>query len=99
MLSREYVKWPGNLSLHVLKRLAKHLLNQSGEKRKFAYPKVTFKLIFSVLESCYSSKEWVERRKWKHLVKRELHNIDPSLDLINAEGELIHKKWKAFKGA
>ena len=30
-------------------------------------------------------------------MKRELHNIDPTLGLINAEGELIYKNWKAFK--
>ena len=30
-------------------------------------------------------------------MKQELHNIDPILDLINVEGELIHKNWKAFK--
>ena len=97
MLSREYFKWLGNLSLQNLERLAKHLLNQSGEKRKFPYPKVTIKSISSVLESCYSTKDWVERRKRKQLVKRELNNIDPSLGLINADGELIHAKWKAFK--
>ena len=32
MLSREYFKWLSNLSLQDLERLAKHLLNQSGEK-------------------------------------------------------------------
>ena len=99
MLSSEYFKWLGNLSLKDLERLARHLLNQSGEKKKFPYPKVTIKSISSVLESCYNMKEWVERRKRKQLVKRELHNIDPSLGLINVEGELIQKKWKAFKGA
>ena len=57
------------------------------------------KSISFVLESCYSTKEWVERRNRKQLVKRELHNIDPSLGLINADGELIHEKWKAFKRA
>ena len=97
MLSREYFKWLGNLSLQDLERLAKHLLNQSGEKRKFPYPKVTIKAISSVLESCYNTKESVERRKRKQLVKWELNNIDPSLGLINADGELIHAKWKAFK--
>ena len=76
-----------------------HLLNQFGEKRKFLYPKVTIKAISSVLESCYSTKEWVERRKRKQLVKRELNNIDPTLGLINADEELIHAKWKAFKRA
>ena len=99
LLSCEYFKWLGNLSLQDLERLAMHLLNQSGEKRKFPYPKVTIKAISSVLESCYSTKEWVERRKRKQLVKRELNNVDPTLDLINADGELIHAKWKAFKRA
>nr|PNR52876.1 hypothetical protein PHYPA_009251 [Physcomitrium patens] len=99
MLSREYFKWLGNLSLNDLERLAKHLLNQSREKRKFPYPKVTIKSISSVLESCYSMKDWVERRKRKQLVKKELDNIDPSLGLINAEGDLIHENWKAFKTA
>ena len=32
-------------------------------------------------------------------MKRELSNIDPTLGLINADGELIHAKWKAFKCA
>ena len=70
MLSHEYFKWLGNLSLKDLERLARHLLNQSGEKRKFSYPKVTIKSISSVLESGYSTKEWVERRKRKQLVKQ-----------------------------
>ena len=99
MLSREYFKWLGNLSLQDLERLAKHLLNQFGEKRKFPYPKVTIKSISSVLESCYNTKDGVERRKRKQLVKWELNNIDPTLGLINANGELIHAKWKAFKHA
>nr|PNR49410.1 hypothetical protein PHYPA_011306 [Physcomitrium patens] len=99
MLSREYFKWLGNLSLNDLERLAKHLLNQSGEKRKFLYPKVTIKSISSVLESCYSTKDWVEKRKRKQLVKKELDNIDPSLGLINTKGDLIHENWKAFKTA
>ena len=99
MLSREYFEWLGNLSLQDLERLAMHVLNQSGEKRKFPYPKVTIKAISFVLESCYSTKEWIERRKRKQLVKREFNNIDPTLGLINADGELIHAKWKAFKHA
>ena len=98
-MSREYFKWLGNLTLHDLERLANHLLNQSGEKRKFPYPKVTIKAISSVLESCYSTKDWVEWRKRKQLIKKELNNIDPNLGLINAEGELIHNKWKEFKAS
>ena len=91
ILSREYFKWLGNLILKDLERLAKHLLNEPKENQKFSYPKVTIKAISSVLESCYNTKEWVERRKRKQLVERELHNIDSTLGLINAEDELIHK--------
>ena len=99
MLSCEYFKWLSNLSLQDQERPAMHLLNQSGEKRKFLYSKVTIKAISSVLKSCYNTKEWVERRKRKQLVKRDLNNVDPTLSLINADGELIHAKWKAFKRA
>ena len=44
-------------------------------------------------------KDWVEQRKRKQLIKKELNNIDPTLGLINAEGELIHEKWKEFKAS
>ena len=99
LLSRKYFKWLGNLTLHDLERLANHLLNQSGEKHKFPYPKFTIKAISSMLESCYSTKDWVERRKRKQLIKKELNNIDPTLGLINAEEELIHENWKEFKAS
>ena len=58
MLSWEYFKWLGNLILKDLETLAKHLLNEPKENRKFPYLKVTIKAISSVLESYYS-KEWV----------------------------------------
>ena len=82
LLSPEYFKWLSNLSLQDLERLAMHLLNQSGEKRKFLYPKVMIKAISFVLESCYSTKEWVERRKRKQLVKAgaEQHRPNPGFD-------------------
>ena len=32
-------------------------------------------------------------------MKRELNNNNPTLGLINADGELIHAKWKAIKRA
>ena len=42
-----------------------------------------------------------EKENWKQescmLVKRELYNIDSTLGLINGEGEVIHRNWKAFK--
>ena len=97
MLNREFFKHLGNLSYGELSKLAKHLLNQGGEKRRHSYPKVTVKKISSVLDDCYTTLEWVERRKRKNLVMKELHGIDPSLGLLNAKNEIISENWKKFK--
>ena len=70
MLTREFFKHLGNLSYDELATLARHMLNQTGEKRKQPYPKVTVKSVSSVLDSCYTAGEWSERRKRKHLVKK-----------------------------
>ena len=73
------------------------MLNRFGDKRTLPYPKVTIKNITSVLESCYSLKDWVERVKRKKMVKKELHLIDPELNLINARNEVILENWRKFK--
>ena len=39
MLTREFFKHLGNLSYDELATLARHMLNQTGEKRKHPYPK------------------------------------------------------------
>ena len=96
-LTREFFKWLGNLTYDDLAKLAKHILHRDNPKWTKYYPKVTIKAISSVLDRCYSTKEWVERRKRKHLVKRELHNIDRSLGLFNPAGELVPEKWRQFK--
>ena len=77
--------------------MALHMLNRSGDKRTLPYPKVTIKNITCVLESCYSSKDWVERVKRKKMVKKEFHLIDPELNLINARNEVIVENWRKFK--
>ena len=76
--------------------MALHILNRSGDKRTLLYPKVTIKNITSVLESCYRSKDWVERVKWKKMVK-ELHLINRELNLINTRNEVIVENWRKFK--
>jgi hypothetical protein len=55
------------------------------------------KTISSVLISCYSAKEWIERRKRKQLVRRELYKMKPRLQLFGANVEFICTSWKAFK--
>ena len=97
MLTREFFKHLGNLRYYELATLAKHMLNQTGKKIKQPYPKVTIKSMSSVLDNCYTVGEWSERQKHKHLVKKELHQIDPELCLMNAKNEIIVENWKKFK--
>ena len=74
-----------------------HILNRPNDKRIYSYPKVTIKGISSVLPSCDTAKEWIERRKRKMLVKKEMNIINHELGLFNATGSLRPKKWKSFK--
>ena len=54
-------------------------------------------MIFSVLESCYTAKEWVEWRKRKYLAKRKLHILDLTLGFMNAFNEINDERWREFK--
>jgi hypothetical protein len=63
----------------------------------YAYPKVTMKTISFVLIGCYSVKDWITRRKRKQLVRKELHNLKPRLQLFNANGKFSCTNWWTFK--
>jgi hypothetical protein len=63
----------------------------------YAYPKVTTKMISSVLIGCYRAKDWIERRKRKQLLRRVLHNLKPRLQLFSTNGEFSRSHWRAFK--
>lgn len=97
VLNREFFKWLGNLSEADHEKMLLHILNRSGTKRTQRWPKVVIKQPASVLESCYTVKEWVERRKRKQLVRRELTKIKPELAFYDATGNLILDRWKQFK--
>jgi hypothetical protein len=97
VLNREFFKWLGNLTEADHRKFCKHILNRSGDSHVYAYPKVTMKTISSVLIGCYSAKDWIERRKRKQLVWRELQNLKPRLHLFNQNGEFSRSNWKAFK--
>ena len=96
-LNREFFKFMGNMSTEDHRKLALHLLNRSGDARRHTYPKVTMKKVSSVLESCYSSKDWIERRKRKQLVRKELDKLDPKLKFFSATGDFLPENWKKFK--
>ena len=50
-----------------------------------------------MLDSCYTASEWSEWQKCKHLLKKELHQIDPELGLMNPKNKIIVENWKKFK--
>jgi hypothetical protein len=49
------------------------------------------------LISYYKEEEWIERRKRKQLVRKELDKIKPTLQLFDENGEFLSKKWKKLK--
>jgi CRISPR/Cas system CSM-associated protein Csm2 small subunit len=97
VLNQEFFKWLGNLTEADHKKFYKHILNRSRESHVYAYPKVTMKTISSVLIGCYNAKDWIERWKRKQLVRKELHNLKPRLQLFSANGEFSQMNWKTFK--
>jgi hypothetical protein len=97
VLNREFFKWLGNLTEADHRKFCKHILNRLGESHVYAYPKVTMKTISSILIGCYGAKDWIERRKRKQLVRKELHNLKPRLQFLNANGEFSQTNWKTFK--
>jgi hypothetical protein len=97
VLNREFFKWLGNLTEADHRKFCKNILNRSGESHVYAYPKVTMKTISFILIGCYSAKDWIERRKKKQLVRKELYNLKPRLQLFSANGEFSPTNWKTFK--
>jgi hypothetical protein len=48
------------------------------------------KTISFVFFSCYSLKDWIEQRKKKQLVRRELNRMKPRLQLFGSNGNFNH---------
>lgn len=83
-INREFFKFMGNMSPKDHCKLALHLLNHLGEKRRHMYPKVTMKKVNSVLDSYYKAKDYIGRRKRKQLVPKELHRLNLRLNLLSS---------------
>ena len=79
------------------RKLCLHLLHRLGLKRTLRYSKVTIKQTSKVLKDCYSTREWLERRKRKALVKKELHKLNSNLGLMDGGRCLQEDRWKQFK--
>ena len=81
MLTREFFKFLGNLFEADHAKLCRHILNQSGPSRKLPHPKVVVKQPTTMVEDCYSVKEWIECQKKKVTVRFQLHLIRLELGL------------------
>lgn len=98
VLTREFFKFLGNLSEEDHAKMCKHILNRSGASRRYNYPKVVIRQPSTVVEDCYSVKEWIERRKRKATARMQLHIIRPELGLFVNDGKEFAKgAWKKFK--
>ena len=87
VLTWEFFKFLGNLSEADHAKLCRHILNRSGPSRKLPHPKVVMKQPTTVVEDCYSVKEWIERRKKKATACFQLHLIRPELGLYNDDNK------------
>lgn len=96
VLNREFFKAMGQLEEFDLRKLAQHLLNETPN-RVMAFPKVSVKKPTKNYFQCVSAKQWVENRKRKHTVARELNNLQPSLGLFDSSKKFIVENWKKFK--
>ena len=72
VFNREFFKWLRDLIVTSHRQFYEHILRRYGESHVYSYPKMTMKTISSVLIGYYSAKDWIERRKKKQLVRREL---------------------------
>ena len=98
VLTREFFKFLGNLSEADHAKLCRHILNRSGPSRKLPHPKVVVKQPTTVVEDCYSMKEWIERRKKNATARFQLHLIRPELGLYtDGNKQFVQIAWKNFK--
>ena len=98
VLTREFFKFLGNLSEADHAKLCRHILNRSGPSRKLPHPKVVVKQPTTVVEDCYSVKEWIEHRKKKATARFQLHLIRPELGLYtDGNKHFVQTAWKNFK--
>ena len=98
VLTQEFFKFFGNLSEADHAKLYRHILNWSSPSRKLIHLKIVVKQPTTVVEDCYSVKEWIEQRKKKATARFQLHLLNLNLGLYT-EGnkQFVQTAWKNFK--
>ena len=98
VLTREFFKFLGNLFEVDHAKLFRYILNRLGPSQKLPHSKVVVKQPTTVVEYCYSMKEWIEHRKKKTTVRFQLHLIRPDLDLYtDGNKQFVQTPLKNFK--
>lgn len=96
-LVREFFRALQGLSEYDIGRAAFHILHsEATPKRTWIHPKIVFTKPKNFVPSCYSMREWAERKKMKTTILHELHKIVPEKKLI-VKDEVDQENWKAFK--
>lgn len=94
-LNRKFFRNLGGLTDHETSKLADYILmNTTG--RQYPFPKVVIKHPAEPRPSCYTIKEWADRRKRKRAVVREFSKLHQEANLI-VDDEINIPNWKAFK--
>ena len=98
VLTWEFFKFLGNLSEVDHAKLCRLILNRSGPSQKLPHLKVVVKQPTTVVEDCYSVKEWIECQKKKATARFQLHLIRPKLGLYtDCNKQFVQIAWKNFK--
>ena len=95
-LKREFFKHCGRFIDKDFGVFAWHMLGETP-KQKALHPKVSVLRTKILVVDNHSSANWVERRKRKKVVLQDFIALKPSLDLIDAVGNVVDDSWKAWK--
>ena len=95
-LKREFFKHCSRFTDKDFEVFAQHMLSETPN-RKALYPKVSVLRMKILVVDNHASADWVERRKCKKVVLQDFMALKPSLDLIDAVGDVVDDSWKAWK--
>ena len=95
-LKREFFKHCSRFTDKDFGVFAQHMLGETPN-RKALYPKVSVSRTKILVVDNHASADWVERRKRKKVVLQDFMALKPSLDLIDAAGDVVDDSWKAWK--
>jgi hypothetical protein len=95
-LKREFFKHLGHFTDEDLKIFVQHLLGTTPN-RNLVYPKVSVNKPKMVVINHHTASDWVERRKRKKVIIKELEYVRPSLDFLKPDMNVRNLRWRVWK--